>query len=62
MKRFFVYMLRCADGSYYLGHTDELERRLGQHHGGEIEGYTSARRPVSLVWSADFETRIARMS
>ncbi|WP_082463774.1 TrmH family RNA methyltransferase [Sphingomonas sp. Leaf17] len=55
---FYAYMLRCADGSYYLDHTDDLERRVGQHQGGEIAGYTQDRRPVSLVWSQDFPTRL----
>ena len=36
MKPFFVYMLRCADGSYYVGHTDELERRIGEHLAGHV--------------------------
>ncbi len=42
---FWVYMLRCADGSFYVGHTDDLERRLAEHHSGERAGYTSTRRP-----------------
>lgn len=54
---FYAYMLRCADGSYYLGHTDNLELRLGQHHSGEVAGYTQRRRPVTLVWSEAFGTR-----
>ena len=53
MKPFFVYMLRCADGSYYTGHTDELERRIGQHQAGEVPGYTHEKRPVELVWSQE---------
>ncbi len=53
MKPFLVYLLRCADGSYYTGHTDELERRIGQHQAGEIPGYTHDRRPVELVWSQE---------
>ncbi len=57
MKPFFVYMLRCADGSYYVGHTDELERRLAQHSSGQIGGYTHERRPVELVWSQETATR-----
>ncbi|MFO1295518.1 MAG: GIY-YIG nuclease family protein [Rubrivivax sp.] len=57
MKPFFVYMLRCADGSYYVGHTDELERRIAQHRAGEIPGYTHERRPVELVWSQEAATR-----
>ena len=54
---FWTYILRCADGSYYTGHTDDLERRVGQHEAGEIEGYTQARRPVTLMWSEPFPTR-----
>ena len=57
MKPFFVYMLRCADGSYYLGHADDLEHRVAQHQAGEIEGYTHERRPVDLVWSQETATR-----
>ena len=54
---FHTYMLRCSDGSYYLGYTDDLERRIGQHQTGEITGYTQNRRPVSLVWQQSFGTR-----
>ncbi len=56
MKPFYVYMLRCADGSYYTGQTDDLSARLLQHEGGHI-GYTSTRKPVELVWQGEFETR-----
>ncbi|MCJ8157425.1 TrmH family RNA methyltransferase [Sphingomonas sp. LaA6.9] len=54
---FFTYMLRCADGSYYVGHTDNLEARVGQHQHGEIEGYTQSRRPIELIWSDSFPDR-----
>ena len=55
---FFVYMLRCADGSYYTGHTDCLERRLAQHYSGEINScYTFKRRPLTLVFSDIFDSR-----
>lgn len=54
---FWVYMLRCADGSFYVGHTDELEQRLGQHNDGRYCRWTRCRRPLQLVWSADFPTR-----
>ena len=54
---FWAYMLRCADGSYYVGHTDNLEVRIGAHQSGLIEGYTQKRRPVALVWSQDFGDR-----
>lgn len=55
---FCVYILRCADDSYYTGHTDNLEKRIAQHIAGEIEGcYTFKRRPLSLVFSQEFPTR-----
>tara|TARA_R110000787_G_scaffold275643_3_gene384292 strand:+ start:2026 stop:3081 length:1056 start_codon:yes stop_codon:yes gene_type:complete len=59
---FHTYMLHCADGSYYLGHTDNLEQRVAQHQSGEIPGYTQSRRPVALVWSQDFGTRDEALS
>jgi tRNA/rRNA methyltransferase len=54
---FWAYMLRCADGSYYVGHTDDLEARVGAHQSGLMGGYTQKRRPVALVWSQDFGDR-----
>lgn len=54
---FYLYILRCADGSYYTGHTDDLEKRLAEHQAGLLPGYTHERRPVSLVYSATFQTR-----
>jgi len=55
---FWVYIVKCADSSYYTGHTDSLERRLQQHHMGTIAGcYTLKRRPLQLVFSQDFPTR-----
>lgn len=56
VKPFFVYLLRCADGSYYGGQTDDLDARMQQHYAGEI-GYTSTRKPVEPVWQGEFETR-----
>ncbi len=50
-----VYMLRCADGSYYIGSARlGLERRLSEHNNGTDGGYTSKRLPVQLVWSEHF--------
>ncbi|CCW18643.1 tRNA:Cm32/Um32 methyltransferase [Sphingobium indicum BiD32] len=54
---FHAYMLRCSDGSYYTGHTDSFETRIAQHQSGVVKGYTFDRRPVELVWSAEFGTR-----
>jgi putative endonuclease len=47
----FVYMLECADGSYYVGSTWNLERRLAEHNAGMGAEYTKRRRPVRVVWS-----------
>ena len=51
---YFVYILRCADGSYYTGLTENLEIRLAQHQMGELPGYTQNRLPVQLVFSDEF--------
>ena len=54
---FFAYRLECADDSYYVGHSDDLELRIAAHHDGTYGGYTSTRRPLTLVWSHEFATR-----
>jgi len=59
---FWVYILRCADGSYYLGHTDNLDARVAAHHAGEMDGYTRTRRPVRLIFSEEFPTREEALS
>ncbi len=54
--KIFVYMLRCRDNSYYVGLTRAgLDKRLAEHQSGTFPGYTSSRRPVTLVWSAEFQ-------
>ena len=57
MRPFHVYMLQCADGSYYVGHTDDLARRVAQHEAGELPGYTHTRLPGKLVWQPEAATR-----
>ena len=54
---FWAYMLHCADRSFYVGHTDDLDARVGAHQSGLIPGYTSTRLPVTLVWSDEFPSR-----
>ncbi|MBA4164232.1 MAG: GIY-YIG nuclease family protein [Erythrobacter sp.] len=54
---FYAYLLRCNDGSYYAGHTDDIELRMAQHETGALGGYTAKRLPVNLVWSENFPTR-----
>ena len=51
----YIYILKCADGSYYTGITRrELEERVGEHNSGLIKGYTSSRLPVELVFAQEF--------
>ena len=54
-----VYMLRCADGSYYVGSTKQgIEARVWEHNNLPVDGYTARRRPVELVFAEDYD-RIA---
>ena len=46
----FVYILRCADGSLYTGVTTDLTRRCEQHNNGTASRYTRSRRPIKLVY------------
>ncbi len=55
---FYTYILKCADGTCYTGHTENLEIRFAQHQSGYFTGYTFKRRPVELLWSQDFSTRV----
>ncbi|MEE9247843.1 MAG: GIY-YIG nuclease family protein [Dehalococcoidia bacterium] len=55
---FYIYILKCSDDSYYTGHTDNLEMRIVAHQTGEIPGYSFTRRPVHLVFSEEFPTRV----
>lgn len=59
---FWVYILKCADDSHYVGHTEDLEARIGKHARREIPGYTSSRLPVNLVFSQEHPTRNEALS
>ncbi len=50
MMDFYVYILKCSDGSYYVGHTDNIEKRISEHQSGSGEGYVSARLPITVVF------------
>jgi putative endonuclease len=55
-EQIFVYLLRCSDGSYYVGLTRAgLDKRIGEHVSGKFRGYTFWRKPVELVWSQEFQ-------
>jgi putative endonuclease len=51
----WVYILECSDGTFYTGSTLDLERRIIQHNDGVGANYTARRRPVRLLWCAEFE-------
>ena len=56
MKRYYVYILRCLDGTYYTGVTGDFEQRIAQHHYGAFpKCYTFVRRPLELVWSQEYD-------
>jgi putative endonuclease len=53
----YLYILRCADGKYYVGTTRKsLDERLGEHNAGLHGGFTATRRPVAMVFAQHFET------
>lgn len=60
---FWVYILQCADNSYYTGHTDNLEQRVAQHHHRAFPTcYTASRLPIKLIFSQSFPTREEALS
>lgn len=58
MKKAFVYILKCSDDSYYIGHTENIEKRL-QEHSTKIDKncYIANRLPIQLLYVKEFETR-----
>lgn len=61
MRPWFVYILRCADGTLYTGITTDLARRLAEHNAGMGQGarYTRSRLPVALAYSEAAQDRSA---
>ena len=56
---YHIYILRCADGSLYIGQTSRLATRLNDHNSGRGAAFTFKRRPVELVYSEAHPTRLA---
>jgi putative endonuclease len=56
-RKWFVYILNCADGTFYTGITNDLDRRIKAHNAGTASKYTRIRRPVSIVYSEEVETK-----
>ena len=51
----YMYILECSDGTYYIGSTNNLERRLAEHQAEEGANYTAKRLPVKLVYYEEFQ-------
>lgn len=56
MKNYYVYIIKCADKSYYTGITNDINRRLNEHNYGlNKKSYTFSRRPVEMVYYESFQ-------
>ena len=56
MKQWFVYILRCSDGTLYTGSTDDVARRVRVHNSGKGAKYTRCRTPVEVVYTEEAES------
>jgi predicted GIY-YIG superfamily endonuclease len=54
---YYVYILRCKDGSYYTGHAKDVEKRFEMHKKGRGARYTRMHEPEKLVYTEEFESR-----
>ena len=58
----YTYIVKCSDGTFYTGWTNDLEKRIAAHNSGEGAKYTRCRRPVELVYYESYETKEEAMS
>ena len=58
----YAYILECADGTYYCGYTNNLEKRIETHNAGKGAKYTKPRLPVKLIYHEEFDTKEEAMS
>ena len=59
---FYLYILKCNDESYYIGHTENLEKRVSEHNEGLYKCYTFNRRPLKLVYTEKFTSRLEALT
>ena len=62
IKKFYVYILECADKTLYTGYTNDLEKRLKAHNEGKGAKYTKNRLPVKIVYHEEFDDKKEAMS
>ncbi len=58
---YYTYILECADGTYYTGYTDDIEKRERVHNSGKGAKYTRSRLPVKVVYTEEYETKSEAM-
>lgn len=58
---FYVYIIQCADGTFYTGYTNDVHKRVETHNAGKGAKYTKTRRPCKLVWACGYETKSEAM-
>ena len=56
-RKWYVYILQCADGTLYTGITNDLDRRLRAHNAGTASKYTRVRRPVAMVYREEADAK-----
>jgi putative endonuclease len=61
-KKYYVYILKCADGTYYTGWTTDPEKRVRVHNSGKGAKYTRARRPVELIYTEEYRSKTDALS
>ena len=54
---FYVYIIRCADGSFYCGYTNDVEKRFEKHKSGKGAKYTRSHLPLEIVYIEEFESK-----
>ena len=57
----YTYMLKCKDGTYYTGYTNDLEKRVNAHNEGKGAKYTKGRGPVELIYFEEYEEKSIAM-
>ncbi|MCR5450193.1 MAG: GIY-YIG nuclease family protein [Solobacterium sp.] len=60
--KYYVYILECADGTFYTGYSTDPQKRLKMHNAGKGAKYTRSRCPCSLVYTAVFDNKSAALS
>ena len=61
IKMHYTYMLQCKDGTYYIGYTNDLEKRVKAHNEGKGAKYTKGRGPVELIYYEEYEEKSIAM-